>query len=269
MKFYIGVNQYQQLSWVEKHFIYSYQLARRRKHPWMVPDRLNWIMDSGSFSELKMNGKYTFTPQEYFNTIEHWQPDIFVNMDYMCEPNQLEKTGMTVDQHQLLSLENQIQLKELLEDSWMNGHVELMGVIQGWTPLDYEDHIQLLKDHDMIMPYMGIGSVCRRGDTNQILKVIKTVSKQLPNTKLHGFGVKTDILSNPLPHMVLDSVDSQAWCMAGNYGENAEYMKKCLHHEWKRCPKNTEDCRNCGRFMNTWLEKNLNKIDTWSKQTQL
>ena len=269
MNFYIGVNQYQQLSWVKNHFFFSYQLARKRKHPWMIPDWVEWILDSGSFSELKLNGRYTFTPEEYFNTVELWQPDVFVNMDYMCEPDQLNKTGKTVKEHQQLSLEHQIRLTELLEDSWMKTHTQLMGVIQGWTPKEYLEHIDLLTSHDMILPYMGIGSVCRRGDTQQILNVIKTVGKRLPDIKLHGFGVKTDILSYPLPHMILHSVDSQAWCMAGNYGEDAHYMEKCLHHEWKRCPKHTEDCRNCGRFMNAWLEKNLNKIELWSKQTQL
>ena len=138
----------------------SFQVIRKRKHVWGIPDHYEWIMDSGSFSELKKNGTYTFTPEEYMSKVEEWQPDYFVNMDWMCEPFQLDKTGKTYKEHQELSLDNQIKLTELLQDSWIKSHTDLMGVIQGWDVDQYLEHIDMLREHDMIHPYLGIGSVC-------------------------------------------------------------------------------------------------------------
>jgi hypothetical protein len=274
MKFYVGVGQQSQIMWVKDRFMLSFQVARRRKHVWGIPDRLEWIMDSGSYSELKKHGKYTFTPEEYFNNILLWQPDYFVNMDWMCEPHQLEKTGKTAKEHQELSLEHQIKLHELLEDSWFKEHCELMGIIQGWTPEQYVDHIDQLKEHDMILPYMGVGSVCRRAADKKIIDVIKTIRRELPDTNLHGFGVKTSLLKRSITYDCLDSVDSQAWCYTGwkackNPQGHSMLGSKCFVHDWKKCHRDTDDCANCGRFMHQWVEKNLSLIENNRGQPKL
>lgn len=264
MKFYVGISQHSHLPWVRDCFMLSFQVIKRRKVAWVIPDHLEWIMDSGAFSELKKYGCYTFTPEEYFKYVEWWQPNYFVNMDWMCEPSQLRRTNHTTQEHQQKSLDNQIKLYELWEDSWIKPHCEFMGVLQGWMPKDYVEHIDLLKEHNMILPYMGIGSVCRRASDRQIVKVIKTIRKELPNTKLHGFGIKTTMLKNPVTYRCLNSVDSQAWSLTGWRKFNDEKRllgTPCIIHPYKRCPKDTDDCANCGRFMSHWVEKNLKLIE--------
>lgn len=272
MKFYVGVGQQSQIMWVKDRFMLSYQVVRRRKHAWGIPDHLEWIMDSGSFSELKKHGKYTFTPEEYFEKVLLWQPDYFVNMDWMCEPFQLDKTKKTAREHQQLSLDNQIKLYELWEDSWIKDRCELMGVIQGWIVPEYIRHIDQLKDHGMILPYMGVGSVCRRGKEDHIRVVLRAVRKELPDTKLHGFGVKTTMLKKAATYDYLDSVDSQAWCYSG-WKATPSYERllgtPCITHDYKKCHRDTDDCANCGRFMNHWVEKNLKLIEQNAPQRRI
>ncbi len=264
MKFYVGVAQQSQIMWVKDRFMLSYQVVRRRKHAWGIPDHLEWIMDSGSFSELKKHGDYTFSPKEYFDKVLLWQPDFFVSMDWMCEPSQLEKTGRSTKEHQQLSLDNQIKLCELLEDSWIKPYCKLMGVIQGWVVPEYIAHIDQLKEHGMILPYMGIGSVCRRGKEGHIGAVLRAVRKELPDTELHGFGVKITMLKKAETYDCLDSVDSMSWSFSG-WKAPPPYTrllgKPCLVHNYKKCHKDTDDCANCGRFMHHWVEKNLRLIE--------
>jgi len=273
VKFYVGVGQQSQIMWAKDRFMLSFQVIRKRKHVWGIPDHYEWIMDSGAFSELKKNGKYTYEPEEYLDRVEIWQPDYFVSMDWMCEREQLKLTGKTIPEHQQLSLDNQIRLTELLEDSWIKDHTQLIGCIQGFEIPEYLEHIDMLREHGMILPYMGIGSVCRRAADNQIIKVIRAIRKELPDTKLHGFGVKTTMLKNPVTYDCLDSVDSQAWCMTGwklSYNDGRRLLgEPCLVHDWKHCHRDTDDCANCGRFMRNWVEKNQTLIDNNGYQTKI
>lgn len=272
MNFYVGLGQQSHIMWVKDRFMLSFQVCRKRKHVWGIPDNLEWIMDSGAFNELKKHGEYTYTPEEYMTKVEIWQPDYFVSMDWMCEPFQLKKTGKTTKEHQQLSLDNQIRLTELLEDSWINKHTELIGVIQGWSKQDYIEHIDMLKEHDMMLPYMGIGSVCRRRADKKIIGIIRTIRKEAPNIKLHGFGVKTSLLKHPITYDCLDSVDSMAWCFAGwvsKRGGGNLFKTPCWVHPYKKCHKQTDDCANCGRFMNNWVNKNLRLIKNNGLQTKL
>ena len=59
---------------------------------------------------------------------------------------------------------------------------------------------------------MGIGSVCRRNADSDIIEIIKTIKKELPDhIKLHAFGVKISILKNKEIFDALDSIDTFAW----------------------------------------------------------
>lgn len=62
---------------------------------------------------------------------------------------------------------------------------------------------------------VGIGSICRRGQTATIREIVDLVAAMLPGIPLHLFGVKLDVLrlDEPLPPEVLDagSLDTGAW----------------------------------------------------------
>jgi len=232
---------------------------RKRKSPYDIPEHLKWILDSGAFQELRLYGRYTFTPEEYFEYALEKKPDFFVNMDYMCEPSQLLKTGLTVEEHQKLSIENQITLGDLADEHG----IELIGTIQGWDLADYLDHIDMLKESDTLRKIMGIGSICRRSADKKILQVLRIIRRNLPSwIKLHGFGVKTTILQYRETYNYLDMCDSMAWSYEGRMkgvkkiGIGGSLNgKPCLAYNDLICNRNSDDCANCGLYMRKWAEK--------------
>lgn len=243
MKLYLGV-------WHVKHarnapqFMFSLRRLKERISP--APfSSCDWIMDSGAFSEINLNGKYTFTPKEYLHYVELHQPGLFFNMDYMCEPFVLQKTGMTVREHQEKTIENQIKIMDLLDNYNIKGN--FAGCIQGWQIPDYLTCIDMLKEQGLITSKMGIGSVCRRNSRRQIIEVLQTVKQELPNVRLHGFGVKTDILKEPIVYECLDSCDSMAWSFDGRRQER----KSCTNCEYP----NAKNCANCYHYMLKWYNR--------------
>lgn len=82
-------------------FINVNRLRRRKRAPFKVG---RWIMDSGAFTELLHFGDYRFDVAEYAAQIAKWwnngQLLAAVAQDYMCEPFILEKTGLTILEHQ-------------------------------------------------------------------------------------------------------------------------------------------------------------------------
>ncbi len=243
MKIYLGVWQVGHAKYIPQ-FMFSLRRLKKRKSP--VPfNNHDWVMDSGAFSEININGKYTFTPEEYLKYIELHQPRLFFNMDYMCEPFVLEKTGLTIRQHQEKTIENQIKITDLLKNYNIKG--EFAGCIQGWNIDDYLHHIDMLKSQGLITEKMGVGSVCRRNSKKDIIEILQAVKQELPNTKLHGFGVKTDILKERIIYDYLDSCDSMAWSFAGRRIKN----KSCAVCEYP----NAKNCANCYHYMIKWYDR--------------
>ncbi len=237
--------------------MFSLRRLKERKSPAPFVDR-DWVMDSGAFSEISINGKYTYTPEEYLRYVELHQPTLFFNMDYMCEPFVLEKTGLTVREHQQRTIDNQIRIMDLLDKYDIRG--EFAGVVQGWTVDDYLYCIDQLKAHGLVTPTMGVGSVCRRNSKNDIIKVLEAVKIELPKIELHAFGCKTDILKDPSVYNYIDRCDSMAWSYDGRRVE----QKPC-----KDCPRHCLNCANCPTYMMKWYDRLLQVHDETRKQKTL
>lgn len=256
MILYLGVWQNRQAR-IAPQFMFSLRRLKERKSP--APFQgYDWIMDSGAFSEININGHYTYTPEEYLKYVEMHQPSRFFNMDYMCEPFVLAKTGLTVKEHQARTIENQIKIMDLLNKYDITG--EFCGCIQGWKIDQYLEHIDALKAHGLITPKMGVGSVCRRNSKAQIVEVLNAVKTELPCVKLHGFGVKTDILKEPLIYDCLDTCDSMAWSFDGRRIEK----KPCLD-----CQHHCKNCANCHVYMMKWYDRLREVHDMTIKQKTL
>lgn len=167
-------------------------------------------MDSGAFTEISTHGRWRSPVKEYADQIIRWSKCgemlAAVAQDYMCEEFILEKTGLTVEDHQRLTIERYRELIDLVG-------VPVMPVLQGYYPAQY---IQHLNDYgDLLKPgqLVGVGSVCKRNsnpeDIEHILSYIKSVR---PDLRLHGFGLKRNSLGNPKVRELLHSSDSMAWC---------------------------------------------------------
>jgi hypothetical protein len=170
----------------------------------------HWIMDSGAFTELATYGAYREEPGAYAEQVNRWQRcgDLraAVSQDYMCEPFMLERTGMSVEEHQQLTIDRYRQIKALCPASY------IMPVLQGYRPQQYVDHLlqygKLLRHG----AWVGVGSVCKRnrfaGSVEDVLLAIQSVR---PDLRLHGFGVKLTALQSPYIRKALHSADSMAW----------------------------------------------------------
>ena len=172
----------------------------------------DWILDSGAFSRIiRQQGHLPI--DQYASQVRRWSScgnlQAAVAQDYMCEPEILLLTGMTVAEHQALTTENFLKLRELAQD------VHVMPVIQGYEPEEYAKHTRELSPHLEEYAWVGVGSVCRRqGRPAQVAQVISAILGVRPDLRLHGFGVKTTALADASVALRLYSVDSMAWSYA-------------------------------------------------------
>jgi hypothetical protein len=118
MIFYVGTDH---PSWLWKEpikyplFISNRALSRYKS---FKPADKAWSLDSGGFTELNMYGTWVTTPEQYIQQIRRYINEIgYLNwaapQDWMCEPQVLKKTGFTVPEHQLLTVQNFQLLRDL------------------------------------------------------------------------------------------------------------------------------------------------------------
>jgi hypothetical protein len=188
----------------------SVNRLRNRKSDFAVN---NWLMDSGAFTEPARFGHYRHSVQEYADLIKRWktcgQLLAAVWQDYMVEPFIREKTGLTVAEHQWLTIERYDAL--LACDTG----VYIMPVLQGYQPTEYVSHIRQYGDRLRTGAWVGVGSVCKRNSRpEQVEEILKAIHKEPPDLRTHGFGLKITALGNSVVRDLLWSADSMAWSFA-------------------------------------------------------
>lgn len=207
MRFFVGLHQPSDA----RHFaasMISVNRLRTRKKPFR---RRRWMMDSGAFTTIAKHGGYPEPVEVYAAEIRRWAAHggllCAVAQDYMCEPVMLERTGLTVAEHQSLTIARY--------DSLMAcdvGGVYIMPVLQGFTPAEYVEHLRMYGDRLPHRAWVGVGSVCKRnGDVRAIEAVLLAIKSVRPDLRLHGFGLKTTALASGLVRKLLWSADSMAW----------------------------------------------------------
>lgn len=222
--FYLGIHQPSWLATVpEPLFVSHRRLADRRTLPrrvgigWKGLISASWALDSGGFSELSMFGEWRTTPAEYVAAVVRYDTEIghldwAAPQDWMCEPQILAKTRLTVAEHQNRTVANYLELC----GRWAAASDEecpFMPVLQGWTFSDYHRHadayqaagVDLAEQH-----LVGLGSVCRRQGTGLVGRLVRSLS---PWLALHAFGVKTTGLGQY--GAMVETADSMAWSAGG------------------------------------------------------
>jgi hypothetical protein len=226
MRFYVGLHQPSDAKHFDRAFI-SVNRIRHRKKP--VGAR-EWIMDSGAFTEIATHGHYRHDVSEYAAEINRWAfPGsglvAAVAQDWMCEPWMVERTGLTVADHQRLTIERYDALLPLVHG------VYVMPVLQGYTVSDYLSHLDQYGDRLAPGAYVGVGSVCKRNvNVGEIEAILTAIKRKRPDIRLHGFGLKSTALASALVRDALHSADSMAWSFAarkqGRDGNSWEEAKR-------------------------------------------
>lgn len=180
------------------------------------------LVDSGAFTELNLHGGYRHAVEEYaaelyrLNSTGVVEIAAAVAQDYMCEPFMLAKTGLTIDDHQRLTVNRYDALIAEL-DRLFGGKplFPVMPVLQGYAPSDYVRHVEMYGDRLKPRMWVGVGSVCKRnGDPEAIVEVLTAIHRVRSDLLLHGFGVKQTALMHPGVRDLLYSADSMAWSFA-------------------------------------------------------
>lgn len=176
----------------------------------------NVLVDSGAFTEINLHGRYRHSVEVYAAEVLRLHREGIVKIaaavaqDYMCEPFMLAKTGLTVEEHQRLTVERYDALHAAI-----GGEVTVMPVLQGYAPGDYVRHIAMYGDRLRPGMWVGVGSVCKRNGTPEaIVAVLSSIRAARPDLRLHGFGVKQTSLLHAGVRSQLFSADSMAWSFA-------------------------------------------------------
>lgn len=228
MRFFVGLHQPADAQHFSAAFISVHRL-RERQSPVPAAD---WIMDSGAFSTINMHGGYPHPVEEYAEHIKRFAFDgrllAAVAQDYMCEPSMLAKTGLTIADHQRLTIERYDALLTC------NTGVYIMPVLQGYAPEDYVSHIRQYGPRLRYGAWVGVGSVCKRNATPHAIEAVLVAIKRVrPDLRLHGFGVKLTALASGLVRELLYSADSMAWSFAarrnGRDGNSWKEARSFVH----------------------------------------
>jgi hypothetical protein len=180
-----------------------------------------WIMDSGAFTTIERHGGYPEPPSAYAAHIRRWRDCgrllAASSQDYMCEPHMLERTGLSVADHQRLTIERYDAL--VAEQTG----VYILPVIQGYEPREYVSHVRQYGARLAPDAWVGVGSVCKRnGSPRAIESVLYAIKRERPDLRLHGFGLKGMAFGSSLVTRLLYSADSMAWSYAARrQGKNA------------------------------------------------
>lgn len=225
------------LARVEVPLFVSYRRLRGRRS--LPRASCRWALDSGAFSEIAEHGRWTVSEDAYVEAVERYaeeigQLDWAAPMDWMCEPQMVERTGLSVPEHQHRTTENYLRLRD---------RGPFIPVLQGWTLADYERHVGLYGEAGVelaSLPTVGVGSVCRRQNTGEIAAVMGLLNDI--GLLLHGFGVKMGGYGMYARYLV--SADSMAWSY------NARKQPPLPGHTH-------ESCANCLEWALRWRESLL------------
>ena len=226
VRFYLGAPE---PTWIGR-ADYPLMVSVRIKKKWGRRESLApWVLDSGGFTQLHLTGRYEMAPHEYLEKAyerhdRHKGLAWISPQDWMCEPSALEATGLSIEEHLNRTVSGYLELSDLDERDLV------IPVLQGWEMDDYLSCFDLYLSAGVDLrafPVVGVGSVCRRQNTDEIADIFKNLYDLGIN--MHGFGVKRAGLGKYQDYLV--SADSMAWAYTARYkGRNL-----CGRTGHKRC----------------------------------
>jgi hypothetical protein len=244
--------------------------------------------DSGGFTQLQQHGRWTVSPAEYLARLRRYRDEIgnmawAAPQDWMCErvminggrigpiefvgtrtfidPNGWLTDAQMVWEHQVRTIDNLVQLRELAPD------LNIRPAVQGDTAEDYLRCVDLYWERAGIdltrEPLVLVGSMCRRQGMDEAGHIL-TALHRVGVTRLHGLGFKT--LGVIRFGDLLTSADSLAW------SEEARKRRQPV----TGCPGRIrqpgaplKNCANCAHYALDWRGRLLHRVATTPRQLVL
>ncbi|WP_260867877.1 hypothetical protein [Streptomyces sp. SAJ15] len=252
MRFYLGTHMVNWLGEMDVSlFISRNRLKKRKTFP---RARAPWALDSGGFTELRDHGGWRITAEQYAAEVRRYAEEIgkldwVAPMDWMCEPfviaggphagQHFVGTGLSVEEHQRLTVDNYLDLRRIAPD------LPFAPVLQGWQLADYLRCVEMYEEAGVDLeaqPVVGLGSVCRRQGTAEIGEIVTALAAL--GLKLHGFGVKSAGVAEYGD--LLMSADSMAWSFGARRDSK---LAGCTHR--------AKNCANCPTYALAWRSRVL------------
>lgn len=240
--FWLGTHKPEWTQRTDVPLFLSYRQLRLRRRPFK-PALGPIAIDSGGFKEIEANGTWTITPREYVADVRRFRDELgrvswCAVQDWMCEPHILQRTGLSVEQHQRRTIDSLLALRHIAPE------VPWTPVIQGWHMDDYRRHVDLYLAAGVDLthePIVGLGSICRRQRTSFLVELLP----HLRGIRLHGFGVKITSLARGDAFV---SADSMAWSYRARKRKD-------------RIPGHTHmNCANCLEYALNWRADLLSRV---------
>lgn len=225
--------------------------ATKNNKPWPGPE---WFIDSGGYSTLDASGEYDASPTEYVRWIgEHEQRegvtiDRYALRDWACEKDLLRANGRSERLHQNWTIRDHVACLEAADEYGVDA--DPVAVIQGYDVRDYLRHVDYYRDHGLLTDHLGIGSVCKRTDIEEIRSLVLRLREAIPSrVSLHGFGVTRELLEYPDVVDALESVDTAAWDSRAYFDAVENASSDGHRYTWDRVLEAYQDYRREVRAM--------------------
>lgn len=237
MLFYLGTHM---PGWLRQTDVPLFVSTRRLHHRKRLPRaRGPVVIDSAGYSELSLYGEWRTTPERYVAYVRRYVAEIgrvewAAPQDWMCEPPVRARTGKSILEHQALTIESVLTLRQMAPE------IPWAPVLQGYALADYFEHVEAYARAGIDLraeTIVGVGTVCRRQATDEAVGILEALSGL--GISLHGFGIKKQGVQRLAQH--LTSADSMAWSF------DARRMQR------PTCGSLTHrNCANCLRFALRW-----------------
>lgn len=213
--FYSGWHQINSGESGTKHFSRCLVSASRLQSRRSLFPIQNWILDCGTFSRFHSHGQH-LPIDTYVALVKTWEHhgclDAWISQDWLCHRSVLKITNLSIYQHQQLTIDRYDRLLAFGLSSY------LMPVLQGDRPIDYVCHLEDYGNRLGMCQWVGVGSIAHRSP-KQIAQILLQIKSERPDLQLHGFGVKSRALAQPLIWDLLYSADSAAAGLSRGNGQ--------------------------------------------------
>lgn len=189
-----------------------------------VPRCREMFVDSGGFqATAAWDMSYPYPPADLFAWADGIGADYVAAPDFACEPELHEssvehRVERTVEEHAFA-------VHQYDNDDY---DFELVPVLQGYEPEQYDYCIDRFEQEGLIRDYMAIGTVCKRDSVDDINRVVSVVERRLPDVDLHMFGMTLNAWKDRRLWGRFRSADTAAW----NWGGGSIQEKKELLAEY-------------------------------------
>jgi len=226
------------------------------EHPWFLDSGITWVFDyQRTTADDEDVNPYPISPERYADMVHRY--DLRIGhlawasvQDYPAEAQVVAATGLSEVEHQRRSVASYLELSAIWAERVRRGRSHrpnpFRPALQGGADADsYLRCVDMYRRAgvDLTVGVVGLGGVCMRESTREIVEVVTAITEAVPGIQLHGYGVKTGGLA--LYGHLLDSIDSQAWSKAA----------RIRHIKSPRCTQFHRDCRNCAVYAQDWHDE--------------